>query len=205
MPEERCDCPYLNKEIDPGLCYDLQMIASGVINPSALPDITIDSTQILLCCKNCEHNMKEPSLMKEIIAKRNKKSYIFLLVISVISMFTSVRYLDVPMLCYIAIGMLLVLGLLTVFCVYILADHHGAIERDGNTLVIRRGVRRTVININDVLDVCAAPHPNKPGAIQENVITMKVLVDGKESTLTCGDLTDGETAIKKLSALLHHS
>ena len=52
-------CSYLGRNIDEGLCYDIQMISNGYILPSALPDIKIDKSMELKACETCEHKMCE--------------------------------------------------------------------------------------------------------------------------------------------------
>ena len=56
MPEQEYYCVYLKKPVDPGLCYDMQMICGGFINPSALPDITLDKEDLFKCCNECKYN-----------------------------------------------------------------------------------------------------------------------------------------------------
>lgn len=55
MAEEACCCAYFQKVIDPGLCYDLQMILGGFIKASALPEVTFDKAELSECCKECKH------------------------------------------------------------------------------------------------------------------------------------------------------
>ncbi len=143
--------------------------------------------------------------MREIISRRNKKQYFFLLVISVVTIIASAQYWRVPMLRYIVFPALIALFLHSVMYIFLLANSHGAIEQVDDTIVIRRGIRKTVINRNDILDVLPMPHPNKPNEIQKNVISIKVLVNGKEKTLVCGDVSDVEFALKKLSGLIRQS
>ncbi len=47
-------CSYLEEYIDEGLCYDLQMITSGFIKSSALPDIIIDKEKCSAHCSKCK-------------------------------------------------------------------------------------------------------------------------------------------------------
>ena len=136
--------------------------------------------------------------MKEIISKRNKKPYFYLLVIALIAIFSSTRYLRVSPLGYIALPMLIACVLLSIISIFLLVDSHGVIERVDDTIIIRRGIRKTTINKNDILDVFPTPHPNKPNEIQKNVISIKVLANGKEKTLICGDVMDVESAVAKL-------
>ena len=57
--ENLLSCSYLGRNIDEGLCYDIQMISNSYILPSALPDIKIDKSMALKACETCEHKMCE--------------------------------------------------------------------------------------------------------------------------------------------------
>jgi len=57
--ENMLSCSYLGRNIDEGLCCDIQMIANGYILPSALPDIGIDKSMALKACETCEHKLCE--------------------------------------------------------------------------------------------------------------------------------------------------
>ena len=46
-------CPYLNKYIDEGCCYDLQMICDGYIKDSAFPEVKVDKTELSKQCQKC--------------------------------------------------------------------------------------------------------------------------------------------------------
>ena len=46
-------CPYMQKAIDEGLCYDMQMVAHGYIASIALPEIEIDHNSLLAYCAKC--------------------------------------------------------------------------------------------------------------------------------------------------------
>ena len=48
-------CPYLERYIDEGLCYDMQMILDGYIKKPALPEIRIDKLQLSECCSKCNY------------------------------------------------------------------------------------------------------------------------------------------------------
>ena len=48
-------CPYMQKQIEPGLCYDMQMISGGYVSASALPDVKLEELQPY--CNNCEHRL----------------------------------------------------------------------------------------------------------------------------------------------------
>ena len=48
-----CYCPYMQKAIDEGLCYDMQMVAHGYITANALPEVEIDHNSLLVYCAKC--------------------------------------------------------------------------------------------------------------------------------------------------------
>lgn len=55
IESQYCYCSYLEEYIDEGLCYDLQMITSGLIKPSSLPDIIIDKDKCSTHCSKCKY------------------------------------------------------------------------------------------------------------------------------------------------------
>ena len=57
--ENLISCSYLSRNIDKGLCYDIQMISNGYILPSALHDIEIDKPMALKACETCEQKLCE--------------------------------------------------------------------------------------------------------------------------------------------------
>ena len=57
--ENMLSCSYLGRNIDEGLCCDIQMIANGYILPSALPNIEINKSMALKVCETCEHKLCE--------------------------------------------------------------------------------------------------------------------------------------------------
>ncbi len=52
-----CYCAYANKFIEPGYCYDLQMVACGFIKRTALSEPEICITQLQKCCEDCSHKL----------------------------------------------------------------------------------------------------------------------------------------------------
>lgn len=203
MKEELVYCPYRKERIDPGLCYDLQMIAGGYITPEALPDAKPDASRLQRCCQGCAHEMKGEKSMNEIISPLNKKSYIFLLVASLISGALSTRYLRIPMLQYIAMPMLVLFGLFAVFCLYMLLDPHGVVERSGDRLILRMGVRKVELDIQSITQVTPAPHPNDPNTAQKNAILIQYKEDGAEKQLICGDIPDVAATVNRLTDLIN--
>ena len=106
-----------------------------------------------------------------------------------------------PILQYISLPVLIVCLLLSIFCVFLLIDTRGVIERIDDTIIIRRGIRKATINRKDILDVFPTPHPNKPNEIQDNVISIKTCENGKETVLVCGDVLEVESTIRTLKDL----
>lgn len=49
------ECPLLNKIIDDGYCYEINMVVGNLIKPSAIED-KIDKDKASKVCKNCEFN-----------------------------------------------------------------------------------------------------------------------------------------------------
>lgn len=54
--DDQVYCSYINREIDEGYCYDLQMICNGYIKPSALPESSIDKERLNECCLQCKYH-----------------------------------------------------------------------------------------------------------------------------------------------------
>lgn len=48
-------CPYLGRNADEGLCYDMQMVANCYITPSVLAEVSIDKKELLENCGRCEY------------------------------------------------------------------------------------------------------------------------------------------------------
>ena len=46
-------CPYIQKHMDEGLCYDMQMVAHGYIASTALLEVEIDHNSLLAYCAKC--------------------------------------------------------------------------------------------------------------------------------------------------------
>ena len=52
--EANFECPLLNKKIDAGYCYDINMVNSGMIKENVLED-KIDKVKASDICKNCKY------------------------------------------------------------------------------------------------------------------------------------------------------
>ena len=64
------------------------------------------------------------------------------------------------------------------------------------------GSGRPLLTKRIFLEVFPTPHPNKPDQIQQNVISIKILSNGKEEILICGDIADVDSAIEKLTTII---
>lgn len=52
--EEEFECPLLNRMIDDGYCYDINMVANKMIKEEILGD-KIDREEVLKICEKCRH------------------------------------------------------------------------------------------------------------------------------------------------------
>ena len=126
--------------------------------------------------------------MKEIISGRYKRPYSIALALSVVSIFISASYLKVPNFKIFGIVIIAILCLASVVWIYLLTDPRGVIERDGDMLIVRRGIRKTEIKLSDVKEISKIPHLTNPGEFQQNCVSIKATVDGEEKTLICSDV-----------------
>lgn len=140
--------------------------------------------------------------MKEIISKRNKKPYIFVLILTVITIALFSVYSKIPSMRTICTVFLCALVLALAEWIFFLADPRGVIERHGDKLLIRRGLFKTVVNISDIKEVFLTPNQVKKGGFQRNSVTVKALVGNKEKSLVCGDVIDAKGVVEKINALL---
>lgn len=140
--------------------------------------------------------------MKEVISARKKTSYYILSAICVFAVVQNTVLSRAGFLHPIIIPMYVVYFLAAIVFLMIVLSPHGVIERDGDFIIIRRGLRKTIVNKKDILNVFPAPHPSKPDRIQKNAVSFQIKVNGKEQALVCGDVVDVDTTIKKLTAII---
>ena len=57
IEKEYCYCTYAGQYIEPGYCYDLQMVASGYIKRAVSPEPDICITQLQKCCEDCMYTL----------------------------------------------------------------------------------------------------------------------------------------------------
>ena len=140
--------------------------------------------------------------MKEVISARNKTSYYILSALCVFAVVQNTLFLRSPTLRPIAIPMYIVYFLAAIIFISFVLNPHGVIERDGDSIIIRRGIRKTIVSRKDILEVFPTPHPSKPNQIQKNAVSFKITVNGKEQILVCGDVVDVDTTVEKLTAII---
>ena len=137
------------------------------------------------------------------IVERKKGTYVYLLILSVFTLAVGVVNRNASLLFrYFSIPMMIACACLVINCIIILLNPHGAIELVGDTVVVRRGIRKTTIRVSDMIEVFPTPYPNNPNSVQKNVVSIKLCTDGKEKILVCGDVKDVELAITKIAAFL---
>ncbi len=57
IEDEHYYCSFLHGYIEEGYCYDMQMIAEGLIKESVLSEIQIDKTKLAECCSACRNSL----------------------------------------------------------------------------------------------------------------------------------------------------
>ncbi|MBQ9732852.1 MAG: hypothetical protein IJV74_01300, partial [Clostridia bacterium] len=83
--------------------------------------------------------------MKEIIAKRYKKTYIYMLIFSLVALVPAILAWNLDKTSFVSIVMVVALGFAAAVSVIILLDRGGVVERDGDTFIIKRGIVRSVV------------------------------------------------------------
>lgn len=48
-------CLYLDKNIHSSLCYDMQMVVKGYIEPAALENASVDKCELIKACNSCKN------------------------------------------------------------------------------------------------------------------------------------------------------
>ena len=133
--------------------------------------------------------------MKQILSKRHKKPYSIALAVSLAAIFMSAAYLNVPNFKILGIIFIAILSLASVVWLYLVLDTHGVVEKEGDTLTIRRGLWKTEVKISDVKEITKLPHPTKVGEYQNNCLSIKATVNGEEKNLVCTDAEDVNAVI----------
>lgn len=139
--------------------------------------------------------------MKEIIAKRNKRNSIILLVLSLVSIVSSVIYRNMPLLCYIWIPMSVLFSLVAVASVYYIIDPKGVIVLEGDKISIREGLRVAVVPLECIIEVARKIKPDGKEELLGPNITIKARVGDTEREFLL-DVEDSEAVVKRLNELM---
>lgn len=139
--------------------------------------------------------------MKETIAKANKEDFKFMFVLSLISVATTLSLLRIPSIRIIATVCATMMLLASLLLLIVLIDPRPAIERNGDTLIIRRGLfYKKQIDIKNISNVFLTPDPKKQGAIIKSSISIKAIVDTEEKIIDCFVINPTEI-VEKINTL----
>ena len=139
--------------------------------------------------------------MKEIISRRYKRNYLIMLAVSVITIFTSIRFMKLPIIQLVSIPMIAICALGAVVWTILLIDQRGVIEKIGNEVTIRQGIQKTVVKTTYIMNAYPTPHQTKAGVTQKNCVSVDVVIDGKRKTIICSDVEDVVQAVRRLNEI----
>lgn len=137
--------------------------------------------------------------VKEIIAKRYKKTYIYMLIFSLVALVPAILAWNLDKTSFVSIVMVVALGFAAAVSVMILLDRGGVVERDGDTFIIKRGIVRSVVNIWDVTNAYRTPCQRVQGQLQGFSITIIVRdTDGVQKEIILHDVMDEDDAVNNI-------
>ena len=139
--------------------------------------------------------------MKETISKRYKKQYVLMLAIAVITFFTTLSFIKVPIIQLVAIPMLVIDSLGMLIWSAILIDPRGVIEKSGYEITVRQGIQKTVVKTTEIINAYPTPHQTKRGEVQQYCISIEVMMNGKRRTIICADVFDVANAVRRLNEI----
>lgn len=139
--------------------------------------------------------------MKETISKRCKKQYAIMLAIAVITFFTTLSFIKIPVIQLVAIPMLVVDVLGALVWSVILIDQRGVIEKSGYEVTLRQGIQKTVVKTTEIINAYQTPHQTKKGEVQKNCVSVEVMTNGKRRTIICADVLDVANAVRRLNEI----
>ncbi len=142
-------------------------------------------------------------MMKQIIARRNKKTYFYLLLLSILTLISSRIYMNISFMKYVAIPTIVIVSLASVIWLFYLIDPRGVIERHDDTIVVLKGFSKIKINLCDILDVCYVEKQNKPQEYQKNAIKIIPMVNQQQTDIVCGDVINEKEAIQTLLSIIN--
>lgn len=136
--------------------------------------------------------------MREVIAKRYKKTYLYMLIFSAVMLVPTIASIWYSGIGFVNGIMLVAFAAAVGICVIVLADKGGVIEREGDTFIIKRGIARSVVNISDVTNAYRTPSQKVRGELQEFSITVIVREGGEQKEIILYDVLDEDDAVNNI-------
>lgn len=136
--------------------------------------------------------------MREIIAKRYKKTYLYMLIFSAVMLVPTIASIGYSGIGFVNGLMLVAFALAVGICVIVLAEKGGVIEREGDTFIIKRGIARSVVNISDVTNAYRTPSQKVRGELQEFSITVIVREGGEQKEIILYDVLAEDDAVNNI-------
>lgn len=136
--------------------------------------------------------------MREVIAKRYKKTYLYMLIFSVVMLVPTIASIGYGGIGFVNGLMLVAFALAVGICIIVLADKGGVVEREGDKFIIKRGIARSVVNIADVTNAYRTPSQKVRGELQEFSITVIVREGGEQKEIILYDVLDEDDAVNNI-------
>lgn len=137
--------------------------------------------------------------MREIIAKRYKKTYVYMLIFSLVAIVPAIIAMNYNGMKFMSTVMVLIMGAAAVISIMVLLDKGGVVEREGDCFIIKRGVVKSIVKIWDVTNAYRTPCPKKQGELQEWSITIIVRdTDGVQKEIVLYDVEDEDDAVNNI-------
>ena len=136
--------------------------------------------------------------MREIIAKRYKKTYVYMLIFSLVALVPAIIAWNVDITSFMSAIMVIALGFAAAVSVAILLDKGGVVEREGDTFIIKRGVVKSIVNIWDVTNAYRTPSQNVQGQLQDYSITIIVRDGDEQKEIVLHDVMDEDDAVNNI-------
>lgn len=137
--------------------------------------------------------------MREIIAKRYKKTYVYMLIFSLVAIVPAIIAMNYNGMKFMSTVMVLIMGAAAVISIMVLLDKGGVVEREGDYFIIKRGVVKSTVKIWDVTNAYRTPCPKKQGELQEWSITIIVRdTDGAQKEIVLYDVEDEDDAVNNI-------
>jgi hypothetical protein len=140
--------------------------------------------------------------MKEILAQKNKKPYVAMLVLSLIALAITSLLFIYPVFYYFALFATPVLALSSLVWLVFIFDKRGAISHTGEEITLYIGLIKKVINLKDITEISLVPKSAKKETYYKGMLRIKISVDSKEKEITVNDIVDECGAIEKLKNLI---